>query len=302
VTIAVSNTTSFYSPRYYYPTLTQGGLLATTAYLLPSSDPYPILTSFTILSGNSIVTNAYVTVQKQIGSTWTTMSNKYTDSSGSAAFNLDYQTAYYVITTASGYSVRYDYITPTSTIYYLSLLGTSTSVPFWQYYSLYTAGCTVTNATYPAILITCSLNDSSGHLTNTYLSAKSIGTYGSVSLCENTTTPNNTLSCFIAAPGNKTIVYTLAARTSSDPGYITVVAGILEYFTVSNFANYGIIPALMLVLTLGFAGVMLNPALGIVGAISGVWLSSIMQLVTISVPGLMGLTAVGVILVYLMRT
>ena len=301
VTISISNS-SFYSPRYHYPTLTYGNGYSLNAYLLPLNDQYPITTSFIILTGNSIITNALVTIQRQFSGTWTTVAQKYTDSAGSASFNLDYQTSYYILTNAPGYSTRYDYITPTSTIYYLSLISTGTSLPFWQYYNQYQAACEVTNATYPAILITCSLNDTSGHLTDTYLSVKSIGTYGSVSLCDNTTTPNNTVSCFIAAPQNKTIVYTLAARTSSDPGYITVFSDTLEYFTVSNFQNYGILPALILILTLGFGGVMLNPALGVVGAISGVWLSSIMQLVTISPAGLMGLTAVGVILVYMMRT
>ena len=133
--IAISNT-SFYSPRYYYATLTYGGSYGLNAYLLPLTDTYPITTSFIIISGSLTVTTATVTVQKLIGSTWTTMAQKQVDSTGSATFNLDYQTQYYVITNATGYSTRYDYITPSSNIYYLTMQSSGSGIlPFWEYFN-----------------------------------------------------------------------------------------------------------------------------------------------------------------------
>jgi hypothetical protein len=306
VTISISNS-SFYSPRYYYPTLTYGSGYNLSAYLLPLTDTYPITTSFILISGSLTITTATVTVQKQVNGAWTTMAQKQVDSAGSAAFNLDYQTPYYLITTASGYATRYDYITPISNIYYLTMQSSASGViPFWEYFNQYTYACTIDNSSWPAsMLINCSVNDSSGHFDTVTLTVQAIGYYGSQTLCTNSSsTANFTVSCNLISPPNQTITYQLSVNTHSDPGFYTIVTGIIDWFLAptAKYGTYGILIAAMITIGLGLIGIF-NPALGIAGAAVGLLLSStVFQLINIPTAAMMAILAVCVILIYRIRT
>jgi hypothetical protein len=310
LTISVSNS-SFYSPRYYYPTIATGGTLATTAYLLPLNAPYTnypaISTSFIILSGSLTITTATVTVKKQVNGVWVTVAQGYTDSAGVVPFWLDSTIPYYIITTASGYATRYDYIIPISNIYWLKMQSSASGViPFWEYFNQYTYACAVDNSSWPAsMLINCSVNDSSGHFDNVTLTVQATGYYGSQTLCTNSSsTATFTVSCYLASPPNQTITYQLSVNTHSDPGFYTIATGIIDWFLnpSAKYGTFGIIIAMMITLGLGLIGIF-NPALGIVGVAVGLLLSGmVFGLVNIPTAAMMAILTICVILIYRIRT
>jgi hypothetical protein len=138
-TISISNT-SFFSPRYYYPSLTYGGNYTLNAYLLPLSADY-IQTTILIKNelGNT-VPGAVVTIQKMIDGTYTTVAQDTVDGVGQAFFTVDKNTNYYLIATASGYNTTTLYFQFSQIQYTVTLYGgvnyniwdNSTSGIYWN--------------------------------------------------------------------------------------------------------------------------------------------------------------------------
>jgi hypothetical protein len=298
-TFAISNS-SFYSPRYYYATTTYGGSYGLTAYLLPLSSQYPILTTFYVLYSGQAIPEAEITIQKSIGSTWTTIAQKTTDSAGGASFNLDYSASYYFITNASGYLARYDYLTPTSSIYYLTLSKTSGAYDEWStYWNQYEYDCVVDNSSYPSSIdINCSVNDTSGLMQYARLRVWEIGNYGNILKCDTNETANATLGCTITNAGNKTYQYTLVAHFQKE---LLLSQRIVQFFDSSAFKSVGAMPAMLITLTCGLVGIW-NPALGIIGLVAGLGATSILGLLELTIEGWVAIAIVGVILVYELRS
>jgi hypothetical protein len=139
-TISISNT-SFYSPRYYLPTITYGGSYSLNAYLLPYSDIGYMQTTILIKNelGNT-VPGAVVTIQKMISGTYTTVAQDAVDGVGQVFFTLDKNTNYYLIAAASGYDTTTLYFQPSQSLYTVTLYGgvnyniwdNSTSGIYWN--------------------------------------------------------------------------------------------------------------------------------------------------------------------------
>jgi len=140
VTLSISNS-SFYSPRYYYSTLTYGGSYGLNAYLLPLTDMDYIQTTILIKNelGNT-VPGAVVTIQKMIDGAYTTVAQDTVDGVGQVFFTLDKNTNYYLIATASGYTTTTLYFQPSQIQYTVTLYGgvnyniwdNSTSGIYWN--------------------------------------------------------------------------------------------------------------------------------------------------------------------------
>ncbi|QLJ52540.1 MAG: Concanavalin A-like lectin/glucanases superfamily protein, LamG domain [Candidatus Fermentimicrarchaeum limneticum] len=298
VTASISND-SFYSPRnYYVGTASSPNVMA---YLLPLNDPYPILSNIQIISSSGYaIQNALVTVQKQISGTWVTIAQKYTDATGVAGFNLDYQTQYLLVVNATGYPVAYWPVTPTSQTYQI-FLTPSAQTGLSQIFSQISSGCMVDNSSYPtSVNISCSANDSSGQLQSVNLFVRSLGTYGSATICDvDDDTANFTLNCTVSSPMNQTVTYTLIGHTSSTYGVL--IQGSFNFGSQAVYNN-GLFPAFLLSLALGLLGVFINPSLGIALFGSGWLLSAIMGLIYIPPIGIGALIVICGLLIYVLRT
>ncbi len=125
-TIKISNS-SFYSPRYYYPTLSYSGNYSLNAYLLSLGDLYAV--SPTIIVKNTVggvVTGALVSMYKTVDSTSTLIAQDIADGVGQTYFNLDAQTSYTLIINATGYTQYSITFQPSQSIYTITL---NTGVP-----------------------------------------------------------------------------------------------------------------------------------------------------------------------------
>jgi hypothetical protein len=304
VTISISNS-SFYSPRYYYSTLAYGGSYTLAAYLLPSSDEFPILVNFKVISpAGSTIPNALITIQKQIGGVWVTVAQKYTDATGTAGFNLDYQTQYQIVTSASGYSVVYWVITPTYSTY--QIYPSSLNQPdILGIVSQISVTCTVDNSSFPASIdINCSADDQSGQLSSVALNVSKGGTYGSIPVCSVVDdTANFSLGCTVDSPGNETISYTLTGLISvnATPAYYILSQ---NSFTMGYQAPYsnGLFPAFLISLTLGLLGLYINPSLGVVLYSSGWIFADLLRWIYMPPEAIGALAIITGLLVYLLRT
>ncbi|MCX6775876.1 MAG: DNRLRE domain-containing protein [Candidatus Micrarchaeota archaeon] len=304
VTISISNS-SFYSPRYYYPTLAYGGSYSLNAYLMPLDDPYPILVNFKVISSSgSVMQNALVTVQRQIGGTWVTVAQKYTDATGVAAFNLDYQTQYQIVTSTSGYSTVYWIITPTSSSYqiYPTQLDQSNILSIISQIS---SDCAIDNSSYPAsININCSAADQSGQLSSVALNVSKSGTYGSIPICSVVDdTANFSLGCTVNSPGNQTISYTLTGLISvnSTPAYYILKQNSFVMGYQTPYSN-GLFPAFLLSLTLGLLGLYINPSLGIIFYSSGWVFADLLHWIYMPPEAIGALAIITGLIVYILRT
>jgi hypothetical protein len=167
VTITISNT-SFYSPRRYTPTLTLGGTLATTAYLLPLNDLYanPTMIYVKDSSGGSVA-GASVSVYKQIALVWTMMAQDTTDSLGGTYFNLDSQTMYELFATDDCCATASLTLQPTQPVYTITLVSnTSYNTTFFNE-SLWGVSWSVTPTSYLVTGLqnfTFTINDTSNGL------------------------------------------------------------------------------------------------------------------------------------------
>lgn len=125
ITLTVSN--SSYFPRTYYSIITKTTNTTIDTYLLPRSADYR-LTSFRVLTGaGATITNATVTISKQINSTWVNVGERLTDGSGIASFVMDTTVMYQIEVVYTGYEDFSSTITPAESIYTVYMSSSSSS-------------------------------------------------------------------------------------------------------------------------------------------------------------------------------
>lgn len=164
ITILINNYSGGYEPRYFYGYIDANTSLNLTAYILSNSDG--LIRSFFVKDNSQNgISGALVTIQRLIGSSWTTVATKITDSSGTSAFLLNPSTSYRIEATYQGLSSGIQTITPSESTYTLTIaIGQS-----YTYQNLFnTVSYSIspmylslprTNSTYINFSAICSSND-----------------------------------------------------------------------------------------------------------------------------------------------
>lgn len=297
VTVSVSNN-SFYSPRYRY--VNTADYPNVTMYLLPLDSPTTILTTFTVLYGASPIQNALIKIQRFINNNWVTIAEGMTDVSGSSGFILDYSQQYYIITNASGYIPRYDYLMPTRTQYYFLLQYGAGGSEFWQYYGKVAYDCEVDNSSFPTVTITCWVNDASNLMKYARLEVKKVGILGATQICNitNDTIPDVTLFCTVENANNTHIVYSLIAHFQDEH---LLIQRIVDFLQPPALKLIGAFPALLLTLTLALAFIW-SPVFVPIGAGIGITASALLGLISVPIDVLFALAIMLAVYLYLLKT
>jgi hypothetical protein len=314
-TISISNT-SFYSPRYYYSTITYAGSYNLSAYLLPLNDLYATSTTIYVhdSSGSSVV-GGTVSMYKQISGIWTLMAQDTTDSIGGIYFNLDSQTMYELVATDSCCVQTSLTLQPTQPVYTISMARSSTSNQSIFNFSMSGVSWNVTPSSY-IIAGTQNFNLSIYNTNNDFeFWGMKVSYNGSQQYISNQTTSlggavNYTMNASDTTDNsiNVSIFFKRINGTYFDPTYQYwgYSPSVYNYTLLNAFANIGtsglspltkgIIAVVFITCIAGYVGTAVSFSGGVVLELLGLWFFNSMGYIEI-VPLLM-LTLIGAGLIY----
>lgn len=270
-------------------------------YLLNLNNATSVL--FTVYNNIKVPqANVVIIAQKldQATSTYTTVASGQTGYDGTVSLYLQLGQYYQFVIQINGITLAIIPAFQVNTNSY-PLYITGNYVAMFNYINSISASCTPSNVTYH---LTCSFNDLSGLMS--YISLKVttnslINT--SITLCSlNSTASSGSFDCNLAPYNQSIMTYAMTGTFQTSPvSYTTLADGIINWAgnqPLMALGGTGIFLALILVVTLFFAGMMNSPATAMILGCVGLIMSQIIGLINIGWFDLIPVILTAVIIVY----
>lgn len=185
-------------------------------------------------------------------------------------------------------------ITTTDLIFDVS---SGTALDYWNYAGKVSGSCQFANS---SGTISCTVVNGEGLATASAFTVTKEGPLADIPVCsQSSTTAGTTYLCNVGNSTGNTYGYTLSATVQGKT--VTINAGSITGQQTGNFGNVGLLLTVFVIVGVAAMGA-INPAVMVVLAILGIFVSQISGLALITRTALISLAAVGGILIYRMRT
>jgi len=270
------------------------------------------LTFITLLDGyGNGAPNDYIFANRYFPSTnsYTTTDIVLTDAFGNATTYLLPNTVFYqfvvvgsngqLLNSFSRMTVACD--SNATACHILLRLPLNTLPEYWNYWGRIAYHCNVNETNKPDnVTIACTTVDTSGLLHQVNLNTWLVNLFSSDILCnQSTSAPSSQLFCTIYNVTGNIYTYQLAG-TFNDT--VVLIQDTLDYRIRQLFGLYGLLPSLLIILSLSLLGAAISPSAVIIGGVLGAASSSIMGLLDLTTSSIVALVVVSLLVVYKLRS
>ena len=268
-------------------------------YLLNTSSPYAIVVRFHIKSAltTSAISNASITIQKNIGGSIQTIGQRLSDFNGDALFYLVLNAPYFINVSATGFNYRFEAINPVQSDYTVALSeGEESFAKYYSWASKTRHACSF-NAT--TNMTACVVNDTSGDFIGYELVVTKTGVFNATRVCDvfNYSASYATLTCNVTT-GSGEYAYLLTglgSQASLEGGGF-----IIGSLSASSFGLDGVVVGLFILLAVSLS-VWFSASAGVLFTGLAVVVLAFMGLLVLSVEMLIALILISVVVAWRLK-